>query len=217
MLIAVLLLLCGNATAQSSGVGLDEERPVPAGLDGPLHAAVRRETTWLAYGTRPDHQTVTKPGPNWFVRHPVMTGTLVGTGAGLALSRVDSIGGVNHDPRVGLIGAAVGAWGGLIASAAQKSRAGHKVGAGSKDRYGRRRRRPHRLASRRVLRRGGLRRKLVMARSCLIKLTLGLRRERAPRASHAIGPPTPRLRRGLAVALRAEAEASRRSGERERV
>ncbi len=31
-----------------------------------------------------------------------------------------------------------------------------------------------------------------------------MRRERAPRASHATGPPTPRLRRGLAVALRAE-------------
>jgi hypothetical protein len=38
--------------------------------------------------------------------------------------------------------------------------------------------------------------------------------ERAPRASHAPGPPTPfGLRRGLAVALRAKAEASRRSGE----
>ena len=132
MLIGVSLLLCGNATAQSSGVGLDEERPVPAGLDGPLHAAVRRETTWLAYGTRPDHQTVTKPGPNWFVRHPVMTGTLVGTGAGLVLSRVDAIGGVSHDPRVGLIGAAIGAWVGLISSAAQTSRGGHKVGAGTK-------------------------------------------------------------------------------------
>ena len=132
MLIAVSLLFCGNATAQSSGVGLDEERRRPAGLDGPLHAAVRRETTWLVYGTRPDHQTVTKPGPNWFVRHPVMTGTLVGTGAGLVLSRVDAIGGVSHDPRVGVIGAAIGAWVGLISSAAQTSRAGHKVGVGTK-------------------------------------------------------------------------------------
>jgi hypothetical protein len=35
--------------------------------------------------------------------------------------------------------------------------------------------------------------------------------------SHAIGPATPRLRRGLAVALRAKAEARRRSGARERV
>ena len=43
------------------------------------------------------------------------------------------------------------------------------------------------------------------------------RQVRASEASHAIGPPTPRLRRGLAVALRAEAEARRRSGARERV
>jgi hypothetical protein len=126
------MLFCGTAAAQSSGGGLGDERRVPAGYDGPLHAAVRRETTWLASGTRPDHQTVTKPTPNWFARHPVIAGTLIGTGAGLALSRVDSIGGVNHDPRVGLIGAAAGAWGGLIASAAQKSRGGHKVGAGTK-------------------------------------------------------------------------------------
>jgi hypothetical protein len=41
-----------------------------------------------------------------------------------------------------------------------------------------------------------------------------VRRERASRASHANGPPAPRLRRGLAVALRAEAEARRRSGAR---
>src|SRR5206468_5819653 len=36
-------------------------------------------------------------------------------------------------------------------------------------------------------------------------------------SERATGPPTPRLRRGLAVALRAKAEASRRSGERGRV
>jgi len=131
-LIAVSLLFCGTAAAQSSGGGLDDEHRVAAGHDGPLHAAVRRETSWLAYGTRSDHQPVTKPGPNWFVRHPVMTGTLIGAGAGLVLSRVDAIGGVSHDPRVGVIGAAIGAWVGLISSAAQTSRAGHKVGAGTK-------------------------------------------------------------------------------------
>ena len=60
-----------------------------------------------------------------------MTGTLIGTGAGLVLSRVDTIGGVSHDPRVGVIGAAIGAWVGLISSAAQTSRVGHKVGVGT--------------------------------------------------------------------------------------
>src|SRR5690242_686708 len=41
-------------------------------------------------------------------------------------------------------------------------------------------------------------------------------RERSE-ASHANGPPSRTLRRGLAVALRADAEASRRSGSRESV
>ena len=62
----------------------------------------------------------------------MITGTLIGTGAGLALSQVDSIGSVNHDPRVGVLGASIGAWGGLIASASQKARAGQKVGAGTR-------------------------------------------------------------------------------------
>ena len=100
--------------------------------DGPLHAAIDREIDWLLDRNRPDPQIVAKPVTNWFVRHPVITGTLIGTGAGLALSRVDSIGGVNHDPRVAIIGAAVGAWSGVIVSASQKARAGRKVGVATK-------------------------------------------------------------------------------------
>src|SRR5262245_48063146 len=73
----------------------------------PLHDAIGRKARWLADGTARDPQTVTTSGSNWFGRHPVLTGTMIGTGVGLALSRVDSIGSLNHDPRVGLIGAAV--------------------------------------------------------------------------------------------------------------
>jgi hypothetical protein len=39
---------------------------------------------------------------------------------------------VNHDPRVMLAGAGVGAWGGLIADAIHKARAKEKVGIGQK-------------------------------------------------------------------------------------
>ena len=66
------------------------------------------------------------------VRHPVLTGAAIGTGVGFVLSRSDTIGGLNHDPSVALIGTAVGAWGGLVASAAHKSGTGQKVGAGTK-------------------------------------------------------------------------------------
>jgi hypothetical protein len=57
---------------------------------------------------------------------------LAGTAAGAALSRVDAIGGVNHDPRVALVGTAVGAWGGLIASAVHRAHSGDRVGLGTK-------------------------------------------------------------------------------------
>jgi hypothetical protein len=57
---------------------------------------------------------------------------LIGTGAGVGLSRIEAIGGINHDPRVALVGTGVGAWGGLIASAVQKARRKEKVGFGTK-------------------------------------------------------------------------------------
>ena len=133
IILAVLavLIACG-ATASAQTSGNDERAAAAIGSEGPLRAAVRLDARWFADGTRSDQQTVNKPLPNWFVRHSVITGTLIGTGTGLALSRVDSIGSLNHDPRVGLIGAAGGAWGGLIASASQKARAGQKVGVGTK-------------------------------------------------------------------------------------
>lgn len=50
----------------------------------------------------------------------------------MALSRIEAIGGMNHDPRVALMGTGVGAWGGLIASAMHKARHKEKVGVGTK-------------------------------------------------------------------------------------
>jgi hypothetical protein len=97
----------------------------------PLHAAIRRAAA-LAETAPSDRQPAKAQNPNWVVRHPVITGAAIGSGVGFVLSRSDSIGGLNHDPSVALIGTAVGAWGGLIASAVHKSGTGQKVGAGKK-------------------------------------------------------------------------------------
>jgi hypothetical protein len=132
ILCMTLLLLTGARTvsAQSGpGIGPSEVGGhVVQGADhGPACATLRRA------GKTPDESSGPAPkAESWIVRHPVITGTLIGTGVGLALSRVDAIGGANHDPRVGLIGAGAGAWGGLVASAVRKARAKEKVGIGTK-------------------------------------------------------------------------------------
>jgi len=104
---------------------------VAPSAERPLHDAVRRAAA-LAETAPSVRQSATAQNPNWFVRHPVLTGAAVGTGVGFALSRSDSIGGLNHDPSVALIGTAVGAWGGLVGSAVHKSGTGQRVGAGTK-------------------------------------------------------------------------------------
>jgi hypothetical protein len=100
--------------------------------DGPMLASARREAARLTHHAAADSQAAAAPSPNWVVRHPVVTGALVGTGVGLVLSRVDAIGGYNHDPRVALIGAAVGAYGGFVASAVHKRRTGQRVSVSTK-------------------------------------------------------------------------------------
>lgn len=79
-----------------------------------------------------NQQSTARANANWFARHPVVVGTLIGAGGGAVLSRVDAIGGANHDPAVILVGAGAGAWGGLVASAIQKSRAKKPVSRGTK-------------------------------------------------------------------------------------
>jgi hypothetical protein len=98
--------------------------------EGPLHAAVRRVDERLAKSPALIPQAKQRPG--WVVRHPVMTGTLIGAGGGAVLSRTRAFGGVNHDPRVVFIGAGAGAWGGLVAAAVHKARAKEKIGIGAK-------------------------------------------------------------------------------------
>ena len=98
--------------------------------EGPVHAAVRRAGAQLT-GSPALGPQASQPS-SWVVRHPVITGTLIGAGAGAALSRTRAAGGGNHDPRVALIGAGAGAWSGLVAGAVHKARAKEKVGVATK-------------------------------------------------------------------------------------
>ena len=94
--------------------------------EGPLSAAARREGARLAQSPAP----VTRQR-NWIARHPVIVGTLIGTGVGVGLSRTDAMGGRNHDLKVALLGTGGGAFAGLVASVVQKRRANEEVGAGA--------------------------------------------------------------------------------------
>ena len=126
------LVACGSSAFAQSTVspGLDEgpAATVRRSDEGPLRIAARREALRLAQSAL----QVPQSKERWIVRHPVLTGTLIGTGIGAGLSRVDAIGGVNHDPKVALLGAGAGAWAGLVASAVHKARSRQKVGAGTK-------------------------------------------------------------------------------------
>jgi hypothetical protein len=104
----------------------------PADAHQPLLASAHRESVRLARTYALQASPGGSPGGNWIVRHPVVSGTAIGAGAGLALAQFDAIGGRDHDPRVALIGAAAGAWGGTIATAVQRVRAGRPVGIGTK-------------------------------------------------------------------------------------
>ena len=127
----VVFVHAATASAQQIGAAVpvvDDSAQVTTHRDGPLRAAVRRAGMRVATPA----QTPSGQGSHWLVRHPVLAGTLIGAGGGLALSRVDSIGGRNHDPRVALIGAGAGAWSGLVASAVRDARAGKRVGTGTR-------------------------------------------------------------------------------------
>ena len=132
LVIAASLIACGStafAQGSTAEVASDIEGiVVPTAQEGPLHAAVRRAGAQLAQSPAPIQQTQ----PRWVVRHPVITGTMIGAGAGAVLSRTQAVGGYNHDPRVTLVGAGAGAWGGLVAGAIHKARAKEKVGVGTK-------------------------------------------------------------------------------------
>jgi hypothetical protein len=104
----------------------------PATVESPLQAAVLREGVRLAQSFAAAPATSAAQPGHWAARHPVVVGLVIGTAGGAVLSQTRTVGGANHEPRVMLIGAAAGAWGGLIASAVQRARAGEPVGRGAK-------------------------------------------------------------------------------------
>jgi hypothetical protein len=120
-IIALAALVCGQTVWAQ-----------PAGNGRPLLAAAEREGIRLTGASGPGSPPRGPSGGNWIVRHPVLAGTVIGAGAGLGLSQVDSIGGLNHDRHMVLVGAGGGAWAGLIASAVQSARAGKRVGLGTR-------------------------------------------------------------------------------------
>ena len=133
--LAAVLFIASESTSLAQGAlvpGLRDAGVTRAQSveEGPLRAAVRR------VGEAPADRSALTPQTSqrstWVARHPVLTGTLIGTGSGAILSRTRTFGGLNHDPRVMLAGAGIGAWGGLIADAVQKARAKEKVGIGQK-------------------------------------------------------------------------------------
>lgn len=122
-----------TAFAQGSPAAVitDVGGTVARGADeGPLHAAVR--SAGARFAQTPARSPQPQQPSSWVVRHPVITGTLIGAGGGAALSRTRTVGGGKHDPRVMLLGAGAGAWGGLVAGAVHKARAKEKVGVGAK-------------------------------------------------------------------------------------
>lgn len=103
------------------------EPVAPIAAEGPVRGVIEREGARLAQDPAP-----AAPQRSWSHRHPVIMGTLVGSGVGAALSQTDTVGGRRHDPRVTFIGTGSGALAGLVASAIQKRRANEKLGVGEK-------------------------------------------------------------------------------------
>lgn len=101
-------------------------------VEFPLHAAVLREGARFAQRLASSPEaTATRQRP-WIARHPVIAGALIGTAGGAVLAQTRTVGGVNHDPRVALLGTAIGAWSGVVASAVSKARAHEPVSIGTK-------------------------------------------------------------------------------------
>jgi hypothetical protein len=127
-----------NAAVAATGVHAVE--------GSPLRSAVRRDAIEIAHGRltldvaggtasrdrREGQATGSAQQRNWISRHPVLTGTMIGTGGTLAWQGVACRGRSCNFGRAALFGAGVGAYGGLIGSAIQKARAKEPVGLGTK-------------------------------------------------------------------------------------
>lgn len=124
---------CTRRFAAVTCLAMSLVTPPPACAEpiGPVLAAALRAA---AEAARADGEmpAAAPAQPGWATRHPVLVGMVAGTVVGAGLSQVDAIGGRNHDIRVAFVGTAVGAWGGLVASAVHKARTGQRVGTGTR-------------------------------------------------------------------------------------
>src|SRR4051812_19339471 len=82
--LAVLFLFPAPSRAQDPAPGVTSTVAVRHSADRPLRAALSRHAARLAVSSRraAARQTTTRRR-NWFARHPVLTGTIAGAGAGL--------------------------------------------------------------------------------------------------------------------------------------
>lgn len=117
LLMALLTLLV--APAEGLAQSVVESRSAP-----PLRTAVMGFPIDFSKPF-PAQKTAPPPDdrPNWFSRHPVIVGTLLGVGAGAVLTAADNI----HNPKFIPAGAGAGAYGGLIASVIQSVTSGKSI------------------------------------------------------------------------------------------
>ena len=132
LVIAASLIACGStASARSSTAEVASDIEgivVPTAQEGPLHAAARRAGAQLAQSPAPIQQAQAKVDRAASSNHGYNDRGRCRRGP----FPYQTAGGYNHDPRVALVGAGAGAWGGLVAGAIHKARAQEKVGVGTK-------------------------------------------------------------------------------------
>jgi len=122
-ILAVLLVIPTTVRAQVPAVPLADRATVSRTAAAPLREAVNKEAARLARASRPMSARQTLPAQrNWFARHPVLTGTLVGAGVGLAWITAEGCSGSSDYSCGGLVafavgtGAGLGALGGVVAA-----------------------------------------------------------------------------------------------------
>ena len=117
-IVAALLILSPGVLAQTPS---PPSRNVSRVAPQPIREAVKKEAVRLAAARRPASSAQAQSQRNWFARHPVLTGTLVGAGVGLAWIAAEGCGSSDYGcPGLAAFaagtGAGLGALGGVVAA-----------------------------------------------------------------------------------------------------
>jgi hypothetical protein len=124
------LALAAEATRETNEVSVGRYAPAPS-QKLTLSASIEREAMLFAQSLSktavPQSQAPASEDRGWIRRHPVLFGTLIGAGAGLVFEQTNCGLSSCHGLVTGAF-AAVGAYGGLVASAMHKVHLGQPVG-----------------------------------------------------------------------------------------